>query len=94
MNCRIDHTAEDALPIFLCRTCTPRATMPVIEEVETPSESIKAIPKTRLRRLRAEERRLSDLIDDIGGRDPARTKKLYAAIKSVEDEIVKVTHGL
>lgn len=41
----------------------------------------------RLRKLRAEERRLSQMIDDLGNRDNAARRKLYDAIKIVEQQI-------
>ena len=44
----------------------------------------------QLRKLRAEERRLSNLIDEIGAHDQAARRRLYDAIKVVETEIAKV----
>ena len=43
--------------------------------------------KHRIKKLRKEEKRLSDLIDDLGGRDPVQRRKLYEAIQKVEKEI-------
>lgn len=89
--CKIDHSPE-GMPSVLCRTCTPRAPAPVVEQTEDVAPRLAStFRKIKLRKLRREERRLSDLIDSIGRRDPAQTRRLYAAIKVVEDEIARVT---
>jgi len=97
MKCKIDHDDAENLPRFLCRTCNPVKAAPKVTEEWPPEEASDAGPrpiaKSRLRRLRAEERRLSDLIDDIGSRDPARLKKLYSAIKAVEGDIDRTLNG-
>ena len=95
MTCKLDHTDAAVIPQCLCRACTPVASRPMIqgslmgpnEYATGPLKSAKQ--PSRLRRLRAEEKRLGALIDEIGQRDPKQKAKLYAALKVVEDDITK-----
>lgn len=87
--CKIDHNADLAIPRELCRTCNPIA-LAVVEEPETPKTDYKALARQRrVQKLRAEERRLSGLIDEIGAHDPKRRQKLFDAIKQVETQIAE-----
>ena len=94
MTCKIDH-GPDGMPQFLCRTCNPDAfknAKPIAVTVEPAAPVIDPTARAmvinhRIKKLRKEERRLSNLIDDIGDRDPKRRAKLFAAIKEVETAI-------
>lgn len=66
-----------------------RKRMPA-QEPAPASGSSEQVKRHKLRKLRAEERRLSNLIDEIGNRDQAARRKLYDAIKVVEKEIERV----
>lgn len=55
--------------------------------VEPPRDDHSAVKAYRVRKLKAEERRLSKLIDALGNRDNHQRKKLYAAIHQVEKQI-------
>lgn len=96
MTCKLNHEDIEEIPEFLCRVCTPSQTRPLPRCEGTtgsyvmPEESRKLYAKHKLRKLRREERRLSDLIDAIGPRDPARRKHLYSLILQVEREIDKL----
>lgn len=94
--CNLQHD-EDGLPEFLCRVCHPELNTRITRKEDeaksafvTDPNAAKLIAANRLKKLKAEERRLSGLIDDIGGRDPARRKKLYDAIREVERDIAKL----
>jgi len=92
MTCKLNHD-EDGIPKFLCRACNPDAfktAPPIAPKVEAPAidPAMRAkLVKHRIKKLRKEEKRLSDLIDDLGGRDPVQRRKLYEAIQKVEKEI-------
>ena len=95
MTCKLDHTDAAVIPQCLCRACTPVASRPMItgtlQTAREKRELLGAKPKlhSRLRRLRAEEKRLGALIDEIGQRAPKQKARLYAALKVVEDDITK-----
>jgi hypothetical protein len=92
MTCKLSHD-EDGLPKWLCRTCNPdkfKTTPPVRVEEAKPQGMSPEVRALRLRKLRKEEKTLSNLIDEIGPRDPVRRRKLYDAIKEVEREIDRV----
>ena len=86
------------IPDFLRRTETReqaearRARKPAEPMIAAPLAWAGKIAKSRLRKLRAEEKRLSEVIDSLGPRDPVTRKKLYAAIKAVEDDIARLTN--
>lgn len=69
MTCKIDHTAPDALPKFLCRVCNPdksapvKLTAPTEPVLNVDPEAVKANMRKRRRRLRAEVRELSDELE-------------------------------
>lgn len=89
--CKSKHNeAEGDIPKFLCRACNPDAFKSNAPIVETKSEvdpaMRKKIIKHRINKLRKEEKRIGALIDDLGRRDPERTRQLHAALRSVEKE--------
>ena len=69
MTCKIDHTASDALPKFLCHVCNPDKSAPVKPTAPTEPvlnvdpEAVKTNMRKRRRRLRAEVRELSDELE-------------------------------
>lgn len=89
--------SQGDIPKFLCRDCNPGAFKcavirnPQIADNPTPSPWAAKFKKRKLRKLRAEERRLGELADSIGGRDPVALKRVYEACKVVEKQIDEVS---
>lgn len=90
MTCTIDHSAPGAIPRVLCRTCSPLPeTRPSgrVAETAAPAPDVERYTRRKLRRLRAERKRLREQRDLIAGRDAKATAKLDAAIAEVQREI-------
>lgn len=90
MTCTIDHGAPGAIPRSLCRNgCNPPlpSEAPAAAPAAAPAVDVERYTRRKLRRLRAERKRLREQRDLIAGRDAKATAKLDAAIAEVQREI-------
>lgn len=100
MECKIDHTAEGAIPASICRVCNPllavlkrfepTAPAPIVADV-SPEAAIRYERKIK-RRLRAEVKAWRSRIEAMERSriDPRDIKKAQEALRKAETELYMV----
>lgn len=94
--CKVPHTGDDAMPVALCRVCTPRETKapvrdPALEQSRFVQNADIAdkMAKRNLRKLRADVKRWRDRIElmEKYGKD---TTKAKVALREAETALYLV----
>jgi RNase H-fold protein (predicted Holliday junction resolvase) len=98
MECKIDHNADDAIPVCLCRVCTPQKfaigsrEVTLTEKIDHDLQASQRYERKIKRRLRAEVKAWRERIEAMERSriDPRDIKKAKETLRKAETDLYMV----